>query len=345
MGRQNRTPAQIGDADGVLELLWLLLTTLQAVTRPHQDLVLENLLWDGKTSVVLRRHVRRRGAAHSAPGATGSGRSSGVASVSASAVRASDAVAPGCKLRQHGPKMLLVQDNDVVETLSPQGANHSLHDSVRRWRVDRGGDGIDADASGALAEVAPVDRVTITKQVSRLLTPGCGLDHLPPHPGSRRVGRHIQVHQLASTVGNEDQDVQRLERQRWHRQQVGGPEMVGVVTQECAPTLTGWAPRRSPAVPPNQAVGDLDAELEQLPADPLGASQAVVARHGRDEVPHLRAELRTPASGAGLPAPEQAPALPMPAHDRLGCDEGQMLAPAAQNRRARIHSSLSQSRS
>jgi hypothetical protein len=26
--------------------------------------------------------------------------------------------------------MLLVQNNEVVETLSPQGANHSLHDSV-----------------------------------------------------------------------------------------------------------------------------------------------------------------------------------------------------------------------
>ena len=44
MGRQNLTRAQISDAHGVLELLSLLFTTVQAVARPHQDLVVENLL-------------------------------------------------------------------------------------------------------------------------------------------------------------------------------------------------------------------------------------------------------------------------------------------------------------
>ena len=36
--------AQIGDAEDVLELLWLLLTTVLAWARPRQDLLLENLL-------------------------------------------------------------------------------------------------------------------------------------------------------------------------------------------------------------------------------------------------------------------------------------------------------------
>ena len=44
-GRQNITRAQISDADGVLELLWLLFTTLHAAARRHQDLALENLLY------------------------------------------------------------------------------------------------------------------------------------------------------------------------------------------------------------------------------------------------------------------------------------------------------------
>src|SRR5258708_4745642 len=38
--------------------------------------------------------------------------------------------------------------------------------------------------------------------------------------------------------------------------------------------------------------------------------------------------MRPSATGAGLPKTEQPPALPMSAHDRFGCDEGQMLAPA-----------------
>jgi hypothetical protein len=42
--RQNLVLSQIGNADGVLELFWLLFTTMQAAARTHPDLVLENLL-------------------------------------------------------------------------------------------------------------------------------------------------------------------------------------------------------------------------------------------------------------------------------------------------------------
>ena len=55
MGRQNLARAQIGDADGVLELLWLLFTTVRAAARPHQDLVLENLLLRHQLAVLARR--------------------------------------------------------------------------------------------------------------------------------------------------------------------------------------------------------------------------------------------------------------------------------------------------
>src|SRR5207244_2606685 len=73
---------------------------------------------------------------------------------------------------------------------------------------------------------------------------------------------------------------------------------------------------------------DHNAQLQQLASDPLGAPKPVVARHARDQVPYLGTEMRTSATGAGLPTPEQPPAPTMPAHDRFGCDEGQMLAPA-----------------
>ncbi|OLE97368.1 MAG: hypothetical protein AUG75_09150 [Cyanobacteria bacterium 13_1_20CM_4_61_6] len=41
MGRLILARPQIGDAEGVLELLWLLVTTVLAWVRPRQDLVLE----------------------------------------------------------------------------------------------------------------------------------------------------------------------------------------------------------------------------------------------------------------------------------------------------------------
>jgi hypothetical protein len=193
--------------------------------------------------------------------------------------------------------------------------------------MDRTGDSVDANAAGSHAELAAIDRIPIAEQMAWFLTSRCGLDNLPPHPGCGRVGRHIDVHQLTPVMGDEHQHVQCLERRRRDGQQIGGPEMVNMIAQERAPALRGSAPWSSPAIPPNRSIADNDAQLEQLASDALSAPQPVLAGHGRDQVPHLGADMKTAAASAGLPAPEQAPALAMPAHDRLWCDEGQMVAP------------------
>jgi hypothetical protein len=59
VGRQNLTCGQIGDAYGVLDVLCLVLTTMQAATRARQDLVLENLLLRHQLAV-LTRTTRRQ---------------------------------------------------------------------------------------------------------------------------------------------------------------------------------------------------------------------------------------------------------------------------------------------
>src|SRR5207249_11368917 len=87
-----------------------------------------------------------------------------------------------------------------------------------------------------------------------------------------------------------------------------------------------------PAIAPNGPVADHDAQLEQLASNPLGAPETVLAGHGRDEIPHFEAEMRTSAARARLPAPEQAPAVAMPAHDRSGCDDRYLDAHASRHR-------------
>src|ERR687886_120445 len=161
-----------------------------------------------------------------------------------------------------------------------------------------------------------------------LVAPRRRLDELSPDPRRGWVSRHVDVHQLAPAVGDEDEHVQRLECQRGYREQACRPHVVRVVCQERPPGLARRTPRSTPPVAPNRAVADHDAELEQLASDPLGAPQAILAGHGPDQLPHLGAEMRTSAPRAGLPAPEQTPALPMPADDRLRRDEAQVLAPA-----------------
>src|ERR671938_810168 len=52
--RQYLGRVKIGDAPGVLELLWLVLTAVLAWLRPRQDLVLENLLLRHQLAVLTR---------------------------------------------------------------------------------------------------------------------------------------------------------------------------------------------------------------------------------------------------------------------------------------------------
>ena len=120
---------------------------------------------------------------------------------------------------------------------------------------------LEKDFEGTLAKVAPVDDISIPQQMARLASPGCRLDDLSPDPGGGRVGRHVDVHQLAPTVGDEHQHLnqghdgtymattlgpcrsqlgfglERLEGEGLHRQQVRGPHVVGVVGQERPPAL------------------------------------------------------------------------------------------------------------
>src|SRR5207302_830961 len=105
--------------------------------------------------------------------------------------------------------------------------------------------------------------------------------------------------------------MQGLERQRGHGEQVGRPEMVSVVGEEGAPALARRAPRSSPAVAPDRAIADHDAQLEQLASDPLGTPERVLAGHGRDEFSYPWPEMGASASRTRLPAPEQAPTPPM----------------------------------
>jgi hypothetical protein len=100
----------------------------------------------------------------------------------------------GCstaRIGQHRPQIVLIEDDDMVETFSAQGADQSLRDGVRLRRPDGRRDSVDADSLSALSKVVAIDGIPIAEQMAGFLAPGCGLDELPPHPGFRRVGRPV----------------------------------------------------------------------------------------------------------------------------------------------------------
>ena len=126
-----------------------------------------------------------------------------------------------------------------------------------------------------------------------------------------------------------EEDVQGLETDRLNHEEVGRPDALELVGQECAPTLSVRLPvRAAPAIAPDGAVADDDAELEQLSPDPLGSPQTVVARHRGDQLADLGSKPEPTSAAARAPGPVEPPALAVPADHSLGTHDRNVLSPS-----------------
>jgi hypothetical protein len=211
----------------------------------------------------------------------------------------------------------LVDHDEVVQALPPKGADEPL-----RHRVGpRGAHGrqqlLHPQRREPGAEGTAVDGVSVPEEEAGPAAPGGGLDRLAPHPRRGRVRGDGDVDQLAAAVGDCDEHVEHLERERLDREEVRRPDRAGVVSHERAPGLARWAGWAPPPVPLDRAVADDDAELEQLAADALAAPARVGPRHRGDQLAHLKAQPRPPEPRPGLPAPEEPPPAAVPAEHRL----------------------------
>ena len=112
-------------------------------------------------------------------------------------------------------------------------------------------------------------------------------------------------------------------------EEVDGDQLREVVLQESAPSLR----RRFTAahhVFADTTLADLDAEFEQFAVDAGCTPTGVLPAHLADQILSLAGN--DGSSGLpvpNLPRPEQAKALAMPSHDRLGFDDDQRRAPIA----------------
>src|SRR5947209_4476092 len=161
----------------------------------------------------------------------------------------------------------------------------------------------------------------------RLVAPGCRFDHLAPHPGGGGVRGDVHMHQFPATVRDEDQGVERLERECLHSEQIRCPQVVGVVGQERAPGLARRVRRAALSVALDRALGDHQPELQQFAADPLAAPARIVLGHRGDQLAHLGTEPWAADRPACAPAPDELPDLAVPADDALGSDQDQVPAP------------------
>src|ERR1019366_6342753 len=94
-----------------------------------------------------------------------------------------------------------------------------------------------------------------------------------------------------------------------------------MIAEKCLPCL------QRPTLPRHHVfrhrrLGNLDAELEQLTMDPGRSPERVLKAHSSDQVANLLIDPRSATERTGFPSPVSGEPHAVPAHDRLGPDDG-----------------------
>lgn len=195
--------------------------------------------------------------------------------VEAQGAMRSPAVVIRAVLAQHGEQMPLIDDDEVIQTLSPQRADHAFGDGVGLGSVNWCEQGLNAHQRRLGIEAAAIAAVAITDHVLRLLAPWCGFSQLLPNPLCCRVGGHVQVNEPAPAMRDEDDDVERLHGDGLNREEVGRPDVGCVVPEESSPGLRRWAAVDRSAVAPDGPGAYLIAQLAQFADDAHAAPERV----------------------------------------------------------------------
>src|SRR3979490_1588345 len=216
--------------------------------------------------------------------------------------------------------MHLAQDNDVVQTLTPDRSDQPFRKAIlpRRGRCGR----LVPDAHGAQSarDDAAIDLVAIADEVVRSLIPGKCLRYLTCNPFCRRICCDVDPDEVSAAEPDEDKAMEPIEADGRDDKQVYGGNVWRVVTQEGPPSLAGRPP------PFDHVLGDarlrdLKPELEQFAVNAWRAPKRVFDAHPPDQRAQLRVDLRLPSQWARLPTPVAAKAGPVPTHERLGPDD------------------------
>ncbi len=230
---------------------------------------------------------------------------------------------------QKALQVLLVEDDDVIQEIATCSADEPLGDPVLPGAASGDLLWFDAHVVDRGEDLVSVLGVTVEDQEARCSIVGERLAELLRDPGCRRMGSHTQVHQLAPGVVDDEEDIKHAERDGGNREEVDRGDDLAVVGEEGAPSLPFVGMGRAPGHEArNRALGDLEAELQDLAVDARRTPRRVLGGHPANEDSDLGCCARSSSAGPRLPAPVPPEALAMPADDGLGLDDGERLLPS-----------------
>ena len=134
------------------------------------------------------------------------------------------------EVRNHvAPKQGLVQDYDVIETLSSNRADQPFDVWTLPWRAECGEHFLDFQSFGLRPESGPIDTVTIPEQEPWSLVPGKCLQDLGCSPLSGRMFGDVEMHNAPAIMRQNKKHVQDPETDGGHYKEINRNELFDVI--------------------------------------------------------------------------------------------------------------------
>src|ERR1700733_3157218 len=144
---------------------------------------------------------------------------------------------------QDPTQMDLAQDNDVVQTLTPDRSDQPFDKAVLPGRGWCGGLVPDAHGAQSARDDVAIDPVAIADEVARSFIPGKCLRYLTSNPFCRWICCDVDPDEVSAVEPDDDESIEQVETDSWNNEQVHGGNVRRLVTQEGPPSLAG-GPRR-----------------------------------------------------------------------------------------------------
>jgi len=118
-----------------------------------------------------------------------------------------------------------------------KSSDDTLDVSSLPWGPWSAEDLFDAQHFDLLAELVPVNPISVPQHEFRGAVEWKGFDHLLCGPGRRRVSGDVEVQYTAAVMGKHDKNEQNFEPDRVHCKEIDRSELTDVVVQKRFPCL------------------------------------------------------------------------------------------------------------
>src|ERR1700737_3588888 len=192
-------------------------------------------------------------------------------------MRSDAVVAMGARF-QNPTQMRLAQNDDVTQTLAPEGSDQPFDNAILPRRGWCNGPIPDAHGAQSACDDRTIDAIPVADEVVRSLIPRECFCDLARNPFRGRMRCDADPDQLSAIQPHYDVGVEQVEANGGDNEQVHGGNVRRVVMQEGSPSLA-WRTASLDHVFGDTRLRDLKPELEQLTVNAVRTPKGILSAH------------------------------------------------------------------